>query len=611
VSIQMKDGFTAPGGSLDVMGGSYGRIQSSLQWGKQVDNVAAYGALEDIRDNGFRDFGASLIRRFYGDVGVKGDGSEFHLSIGGAENTFGSSAAAPAQLLDQSWSSVYTTPQTFVNQMGVVQATGNVQVTPTWSVDGTAYVRMFSQRTVDGNSTNTQPCADPTLLCFGDTVTPANGANGVQLANNFPSTATLGEIDRTSTHTTTLGASVQAKNTDQILGRNNTFVIGGSIDYSQIRFDANAELGIVDPSLVVEGSGIYLGPSGNPVSDGPVALHATNVYTGLYALDTIDVTNRLSVTAGARANFANTQLDDLLGGSLTGDHNYDHLNPLIGATYKVTSEITAYAGFSVANRAPTPLELGCSDPNHPCIIGSFLIADPPLKQVIADTYEAGLRGTHDFGPDAGLLSWKLGVFRTDTADDILNVPSPFLPGFGYFTNVGATQRQGLEAELKYHTAVIDAWVSYSYIDATFLNSFLLASNSPYADVNGNIQVSPGDRLPMIPQNQLKAGVSYKVTPAFKVGFDMQLVGAQRYVGDESNQAALLPAYALLNASASYQITPSVQVYAQVENLLDHHYGGYGIFFDTQGLAPLVTFTDPRSIVPAQPRSFFAGMRATF
>jgi outer membrane receptor protein involved in Fe transport len=611
VSVQMKNGFNAPGGALDVMGGSYGRAQSSLQWGKQVDNVAVYGDLEGVRDEGFRDYGASLIRRFYGDVGVKGDESEFHLSIGGAENTFGSSAAAPIQLLDQSWSAVYTTPQTFVNQMGVVQATGNVQVTRAWSIDGSAYVRMFSQRTVDGNSTNTQPCMDPTLLCFGDAVTPANGVNGVQLANAFPPTATLGEIDRTSTHTTTVGAAVQAKNVDQILGRPNTFVIGGSVDYSQIRFDANAELGVVDPSLVVNGSGVYLGPSGNPVSDGPVALHATNVYTGVYALDTIDLTNALSLTAGGRTNFADIRLDDLLGGSLTGDHSYYHVNPLVGATYKISSEVTAYAGFSVANRTPTPLELGCSDPNHPCIIGSFLISDPPLKQVIADTYEAGLRGTHEIAPGAGLISWELGVFRTDTADDILNVPSPFLPGFGYFTNVGATQRQGVEAEIKYHTDTIEAWVSYSYIDAIFLNSFLLASNSPYADVNGNIQVSPGDELPMIPRNQLKAGVSYQATAALKLGLDMQLVGAQRYVGDESNQAALLPAYAVVNVSASYQITPAVQVYARVENVLDHRYGVYGVFFDTQGLAPLVAFTDPRSIVPAEPRSFYAGLRATF
>jgi outer membrane receptor protein involved in Fe transport len=611
VSIQMKNGFTSPGGSLDVMGGSYGRIQSSLQWGKQVDNVAAYGALEVVRDNGFRDFGASLIRRIYGDVGVKGDTSEFHLSIGGAQNTFGSSAAAPIELLDQSWSSVYTTPQTFTNQMGVVQATGHVQVTPNWAIDGAAYVRMFSQQTVDGNSTDAQPCADPTLLCFGDGVTPANGVNGARLANGFPSMATLGEIDRTSTHTTTLGLSLQAKATDQILGHANTFVIGGTVDYSRTRFDANAELGVIDPLIYVDGSGIYLGPSGNPVSDGPVALNATNVYTGLYALDTIDVTNALSVTAGARANFANIQLDDLLGGSLTGNHTYDHFNPLIGATYRITSEITAYGGFSVANRTPTPLELGCSDPNHPCVIGSFLIADPTLKQVIAETYEAGLRGTHEFGAGGGLLSWKLGVFRTDTADDILNVPSPFLPGFGYFTNVGATRRQGVEVEFRYHTDTIEAWASYSYIDATFLNSFLLASNSPYADTNGNIQVSPGDQLPMIPKNQVKASISYKATPALKLSMDMQLVGAQRYVGDESNQAALLPAYAFFNAGASYQVTPSVEIYAQVENIFDHRYGVYGTFFATQALTPLIAFTDPRTIVPAQPRSFYAGVKATF
>ena len=43
ISIQMKDGFTYQGGSFDTMGGSYGRIQSSLQYGKQIGNWAAYG----------------------------------------------------------------------------------------------------------------------------------------------------------------------------------------------------------------------------------------------------------------------------------------------------------------------------------------------------------------------------------------------------------------------------------------------------------------------------------------------------------------------------------------------------------------------------------------
>ncbi len=612
VSIQMKDGFTAPGGSIDVMGGSFGRLQSSLQWGKQIDNVAIYGALEAVQDHGFRDFGASLIRRLYSDLGIKGDTSEFHISVGGAENTFGSSAAAPVELLDQSWSNVYTTPQTFTNQMGFVQATGHVQVTPTWSLDGAAHVRVFSQKTVDGNATDVQACAaDPSLLCFGDDVTAANGVNGAQLANPFSATAMPGEIDRTSTHSTTVGASLQAKNTDQIFGHNNTFVVGASVDYGRTRFDASAELGVVEPNLFVDGNGVFLGPSGSPVSDGPVALEATNVYTGVYALDTYDLTKSLSITAGARANFANIQLNDLLGGALTGDHTYDHFDPLIGATYKINDDVTAYAGFSVANRAPTPLELGCADPAHPCIIGTFLIADPALKQVVAETYEAGFRGSHDFGSDVGSLTWKVGAFRTDTSNDILNVPSPLLPGFGYFTNVGATRRQGVEVEAKYRTDTIDVWASYSFIDAIFLNSFLLASNSPFADANGNIQVVRGDEMPMIPRNQFKAGVDYKATPALKVGVDMQFVGAQRFVGDESNQATLLPAYAVFNAGASYQVTSSIEIYARVDNIFDRRYGVYGTFFDTQALAPLISFNDPRTIVPAQPRAFYAGMRATF
>src|ERR1700727_2551123 len=68
VTVQMKDGFNYHGAEVDVMGGSFGRIQSSLQWGKQEGNWAVYGALEGVHDDGFRNFSASNIRRFYGDI---------------------------------------------------------------------------------------------------------------------------------------------------------------------------------------------------------------------------------------------------------------------------------------------------------------------------------------------------------------------------------------------------------------------------------------------------------------------------------------------------------------------------------------------------------------
>jgi outer membrane receptor protein involved in Fe transport len=614
VNVQMKDGFNYHGAEIDTMGGSFGRIQSSAQWGKQVDNFAVYGALEGLHDDGFRNFSASDVRRFYGDVGYRNDSSEFHLNMGAADNHFGATATVPVELLQQYWGATYTTPQTTENRVGYVNLTGKVEATPTWTIDGSAHVRIFDQKMLDANPTGTQPCAaDSTLLCFGDGSTPANGLNGAQLANPFDSNAVLGESDRTTTHSTTTGLSLQATNTDQLFGHSNHFVVGASLDYSVTRFTASAELGTIGPNFVVSGSGIFLGQSGDPVSIGPVDLRTTSQYTGLYALDTFDVTNALSITGGGRFNVADIRLEDQIGSALNGQDTYTRFNPIIGATYKITSDLTAYAGYSEANRAPTPLELGCADPAHPCIIGAFLVSDPPLKQVVSRTVEAGLRGAKDL--NIGTLEWKLGAFRADNTDDILAIPSPVLQGFGYFQNVGSTRRQGIEAEISLKSSTLQLYASYALVDARFLDALQVGSNSPFADGNGNVQIVPGNRIPAIPRNRIKAGIDYSVTDAFKIGGDALFVDSQYFVGDESNQGQRLPSYAVFNLHASYQIDKTFQIYARADNIFDNRYATYGTFFDTgavpnfaNGGAP---FTDPRSVSPARPRAFYAGLRATF
>jgi iron complex outermembrane receptor protein len=152
----------------------------------------------------------------------------------------------------------------------------------------------------------------------------------------------------------------------------------------------------------VQGVGLFIDqPSGDVA---PVGLGATTLYTGLYATDTFDVTSRLSVTAGARYNFAQSNLTDVLGNdpALAGNHTYQHFNPMAGGTYKLTPNLTFYGDFAVANRAPTPLELACSDPVRPCLIDSTLVGDPNLQQVVSYTAEAGLRGQFDVAK--GLLN---------------------------------------------------------------------------------------------------------------------------------------------------------------------------------------------------------------
>ena len=618
VVVQMKDGFNYHGAEIDTMGGSFGRVQSSAQWGKQIDNFATYVALEGLHDDGFRNFSASNVRRFYGDVGYKNDTSEFHVNMGAADNNFGATTTAPVELLQQYWGATYTTPQTSENRVGYVNLTGKVEVTPTWTIDGIVHVRVFDQKTQDGNPTGTRPCAaDATLLCYGDGSTPANGLNGAQLANPFDPNAVLGENDRTTTHTTTAGVSLQATNTDQLFGHNNRFVVGASFDSSVTNFTASAELGTIGSNYVVSGSGIFLGQSGDPVSIGPVSLRTTNQYTGLYALDTFDVTKAFAITAGGRFNVANISLQDQLpeqpGTSLNGNGTYTRFNPIVGGTYKITSALTAYAGYSEANRAPTPLELGCADPAHPCIIAAFLVSDPPLKQVVSRTVEAGLRGTHDL--NIGTLGWKLGVYRADNTDDILAIPSPVVQGFGYFQNVGSTRRQGIEAETSLKSNRLQLNASYTLVDARFLDALQVGSNSPFADANGNVQILPGNRIPAIPRNRVKASVDYSITDAFKVGGDALYFSSQYFVGDESNQAPRLPGYAVFNLHTSYQIDKTMQIYARADNISDNRYATYGTFFNigavpnfANGGAP---FTDPRSLSPARPRAFYTGLKVTF
>ena len=156
VNVQMKNGFSYQGAEINTMGGSFGRIQSSAQYGKQIDNFSVYGALEGLRDNGFRNFSELAIRRFYGDVGYRTDSSEFHLNMGVANNNFGAAATVPVELLQNYWGATYTTPQTTNNKVAYLNLTGKVEATPTWTIEGSVRVRAFRQKTVDGNPTETE-----------------------------------------------------------------------------------------------------------------------------------------------------------------------------------------------------------------------------------------------------------------------------------------------------------------------------------------------------------------------------------------------------------------------------------------------------------------------
>jgi iron complex outermembrane recepter protein len=605
MSIEMKNGFTYSGGEIETIFGSFGRRGVGAQYGSQKDNVSFYGAADVIHDGGWRDRSASEVRRIYTDVGVRSDDAEFHLNFTGASNRFGALATTPIEMLARNWASVYTSPQTYTNKLAFLNATGSYRLSDTWTVKGNAYVRSFRQQHLDGNVSDARPCSPGSGLCFGDLTTPLLDQNGTQVPDILGG-AIAGSLDRTRTVAETVGATVQAANSDKLFGRDNQFVVGASLDHGNVRFQASSELGTIGNDLFVTGTGVIIDQPGGEVA--PVDLKTRNTYYGFYATDTVDLTSRLSVTAGGRFNLAQINLEDQLGNSLNGSHQFSRFNPVIGATYKLTPNATVYAGYSEANRAPTPVELACSDPLRPCLLDNFLVADPTLKQVVSRTYEAGIRG--QFAPGKNdRFSWSFGVFTTDSADDIIRVASA-IAGRGFFQNAGTTRRQGIEASANYSSGRWTVFGTYSLVDATFQNALTLSSPfNPLAD-SGLITVLPGNRLPGVPRHRFKAGVDYSVRDGWTVGADVVAVSGQFLIGDESNLNPMLPGYWLANLRTTYKVSKDVELFGTVRNLFDKRYYTSGTFFEADAI-PFLGLTDPRTLSPGAPRAFYAGLRGKF
>jgi outer membrane receptor protein involved in Fe transport len=639
IGITMKDGFSFQGGTIDAMGGSFGRGQVAMEAGGNSGTVAAYAALELIRENGFRDFSDADIERFYGDLGFKGSAIEVHLSLTAAQSNAGVVAASPVDVLDVGWNRTFTSPQDTDLEVLMPTLSAKVQATETLSFSGIGYYRKFKSKVIDGNLSEAEACDDPPNLNSSLCVEEEGGPPAiVENINNVPvllgdvvgdADGVLGSIERINTDSEGFGGSLQAASTAQLFSRPNRFIIGASYDGGRVKYNTSSELGEIGNRFVVTGSGIIVG---EPEDLAPRELDTRNDYFGVYFTNTLDVTDQFALTFGGRYNHATIELDDLTGlfPGLDTTNKYQRFNPMVGGTYKFDEQLTLYGSYSEANRAPTAAELGCAEPDNPCLIESFLTDDPPLDQVVSKSFELGVRGQARPG-DGQLYTWSAGLFRTLNVDDILNVAAE-TTGRGYFLNAGNTLRQGVELAAGYQNHAYSVYGSYAFVDATFQNDLILpAANTPNGtfncdDVPGGGSdddepqcqfVQDGDSLPGIPRHRFKAGFEYWITPQWKFGSDLLAVSDQFFFGDEANNNRKLSGYTRVDLKTSYKLSDNAEAYGLIRNLFDRRYGLYGTFFDTDEAAEAFQAagyedpTDPRSISPVQPFAIYGGLRITF
>ena len=626
ITVTMKNGFTYQGGDLELSGGSFGQRSATVQYGVNNGTFGFYVASRALDWNGWRQFSNDRMRDVYAVLSAHTDNASLDLSYTRSDNAMDGQGPAPVQELAVNRSLVFTGPQANINSLNFLTLNGSLKLTDTWSLQGVLYYRQYGQTVQNGDNSDYTACSDtPGILCQPDGVTPLTNAAGAQLPDiTDGGDLVIGQNDFEVLDAWSRGASFQVANSDSLFGHENHFTVGAAVDYSATSFFSGTQIGVLNAALLVQPSDLLVftpqdsdaaADNGDPT---PVSVDSINKNFGVFVTDTFNVTPDFAVTASGRYNVAHINLADQLGDNLSGYNRFVHFNPAIGATYKVLPTMTVYGGWSTNTRTPTASEIECSDPLTPCLLPTNLAGDPPLlKQVVSHTTELGLRGTV---PDVagGEVSWNLSGFRTLLENDIFGIATSISQGF--FQNIGDTRRQGFEAGIGFRGDRWSAFANYSFVQATFRSALTVPSPSnPFQDDDGDIQVTPGDRMPGIPEQRLKLGADFKVIPQWTVGATLNVVSSSFYVGDESNQLPPLPGYASVNLHTSYKPFAHFEVFASISNLLDHKYATWGILSDPTGInAPGVPAdadsnapgADNRFQSPAAPFEIFGGVRLT-
>jgi iron complex outermembrane receptor protein len=618
VIVSMKNGFDFDGVQADASGGSWGQRQGSVQYGTNDGALGFYAAGRWLDEDGWRERSPDSLRQLYADLSYRAERLSLDFSYTADDNRLSGESATPVQELAVDRSLIFTSPQANANRLQFLTLNASYAVGNSLTLQGNAYYRDFHQSVVNGNTTDDTACTAPAyagFLCQADAATPLFDRSGSLIPDlSQGGTIPLGENDFEDIATAAEGGTLQVADTDAIFGHSNQLTLGGSLDRDSIAFGSRAELGTINPQLVVGQSGIFVStPEGTDFTATPVGLNATSTYYGLFATDTFDVTPALSITASGRYNLARLDLADQLGSALSGNSEFHRFNPAIGFSWRFGPTLTAYGGYSEGNRAPTPAEIECSSPTAPCLLPSSLSADPPnLHQVVSRTFEAGLRGRFEVPefPD-GRFTWNASLFRTEVDNDIYAVATSLSEGF--FQNIAGTRRQGADFGLHYRGDRLTLSFDYSTVAATFQSNFLLPSplNSS-ADTNGDIRVRTGDALPGIPAHRIKLGADYTVLPNWTLGGDLIYDSPQYFRGDESNQMKPLAGFAMLNMHTSYAASDAVKLYLDLVNVTDAKYATFGVLGDPTGVGapgvPTNGNADDRFESPGAPLSAFAGIR---
>jgi outer membrane receptor for Fe3+-dicitrate len=152
LSMKTKSGFTSPGVSAEILGGSYGRkqLQASGGW-NNGDSVAAFAAANLFLEDGWRDNSPSKVNQAFGKLEWQGERTYLSLSTLAVVNELVGNGTIPQEIYWQDHASVFTSPDETNNRLLQFQIAGAFDINDTVSLTGHVYHRDSTRNAYTGD----------------------------------------------------------------------------------------------------------------------------------------------------------------------------------------------------------------------------------------------------------------------------------------------------------------------------------------------------------------------------------------------------------------------------------------------------------------------------
>lgn len=582
IALNTRSGFDSERLDLTLEGGSFGRRAGEFGAGGAFGPDDEYGWFvggRSFEEDGWRDFSPSSMQQALLKVSHRGERERIDFAVGVADNDLIGNGVTPVELLETDRAEVFTHPDRTWNELFFPRLRIGRMIGPGLELEAQVYLRgndvdTYNADAFEGDGDDDDDEGDDDHDDFDE----------FDAVNN-----------RSRTEQEGLGGSMQISG----LTGSGRWLAGASWDGGRADFAFETELASLTDTRTTIGSGMLL-----PGSE--VGLRADTGHAGLWALrHWTTAGDRLTWTLQARYNDSRIELDDQLGTALDGDHGFSRFVPSVGFVRELrgngSSSMLLFGNISQSSRVPTPVELTCADPDDPCRLPNAFVADPPLDQVVTTSAELGLRG------GGRSLRWSAALFHSDSRDDIIFVSSGAGTSAGYFTNVDATRRQGIELWMRGSHGRLNWDASYTLLDATFQDRLTLSSPPHPLAEDGEIEVEPGDFLPGVPRRQFRAGTD--LTIGGRVVLGARLLGDSiRYLrGDEANLLEPVGSAWRGDLWSRIELTPSLDLDLEVSNVTDREYETFGALGEPDEVLG-DGYEDPRFLSPAEPRAFRASLR---